>query len=92
MTNENPKDKPPANAPPTLAVPRNLIYGVIFFVVASFVLTQFVHNPYLAATQMDGTERTSFDGLPLWFAIFVGIPAAYVAYTKWIAPMLKGKR
>jgi hypothetical protein len=91
MTNENPQDKPPKNPPPVLLVPRSLIYAVVAIVVGSFVITQFVHNPYTAATQNDFGERGPFDGLPLWVAIFVGIPAAYFAYTKWIAPLLKGK-
>ncbi len=101
MTNENPEDKPPQdpppqdpppqNRPPVILVPRSLIYAVFAIVVGSFVITQFVHNPYTAATQNDFGERSAFDGLPLWFAIFVGIPAAYFAYTKWIAPLLKRK-
>jgi len=96
MTNENPEDKPPQDPPPqdpppVLLVPRSLIYAVLAIVIGSFVITQFVHNPYTAATRNDFGERSAFDGLPLWLAIFVGVPAAYFAYTKWIAPLLKRK-
>jgi len=83
------KDQPRANLPPTLPVPRALIYGVGAIVVGSFLLTQFVHNPYLAATQMDGYERSPFDGVGLWAAIFLGIPGLWFTWTKIIAPMLK---
>jgi hypothetical protein len=89
MTDDNRQNRPPQNQRPVMLVPKSLIYGVFAIVIGSFALTQFIYNPYTAAARMDGTERGPLEGLPLWFAIFVGIPAAYFAYTKWIAPLFK---
>lgn len=71
-------------------IPKKFIYGALGIVLASFAITLFASNPYTAAVQ-EGSSYYERGGsmdrnLMLWVAIFIGIPASFWAYKKWILP------
>ncbi len=62
-------------------------------VVGSFLLTLFVRNPYTQAVHEGGSfyENSMDNSLMLWVAIFIGIPASFWAYKRWILPLFDRK-
>jgi hypothetical protein len=98
MTDE-PKDdrqqnqKPPQNQPPVLLIPKSFFYIVGAIVVGSFLLTLFVRNPYTQSVHEGGSfyENATDNSLMMWVAIFIGIPASFWAYKRWIIPLFDKK-
>ncbi|MCC3247018.1 hypothetical protein LG047_17120 [Methylocystis sp. WRRC1] len=88
------EQKPPQNARPVILVPKSFYYIVGAIVVGSFALTLFVRNPYTQAVTEGGGyyERGGMDSsMMMWLAIFVGIPASFWAYKRWIIPLFDRK-
>jgi hypothetical protein len=96
---EEPKDdgpqnkQPGKNQPPTLFIPKSFFYIVGAIVVGSFLLTLFVRNPYTQAVHEGGNfyENATDNSLMMWVAIFIGIPASFWAYKRWIIPLFDRK-
>ena len=93
--NHAPEPPPPQQPQRQLSafdiIPKKFIYAVVGIVIASFAITLFVSNPYTAAVQ-EGSSYYEGGGsmdrnLMLWVAIFIGIPASFWAYKKWILPL-----
>ncbi len=77
---------------PMFLIPKSFIYIVAAIVVGSFLLTLFVRNPYTQAIEGgDLYERSQDNSLMLWVAIFVGIPASFYAYKRWVLPLFERK-
>jgi hypothetical protein len=77
---------------PMFLIPKSFIYIVGAIVVGSFVLTLFVRNPYTQAIEGgDLYERSQDNSLMLWVAIFIGIPASFYAYKRWVLPIFDRK-
>lgn len=92
--NANPQNgKPGQNQPPTIMIPKSFFYTVGAIVVGSFLLTLFVRNPYQQAVQEGGGfyENATDNNMMLWVAIFIGIPASFWAYKRWIIPLFDRK-
>lgn len=85
--------KPAQNQPPTIPIPKSVFYIVGAIVVGSFLLTLFVRNPYTQAVHEGGSfyENSMDNSLMLWVAIFIGIPASFWAYKRWILPLFDRK-
>ena len=62
-------------------------------IIGSFVLTLFVRNPYTQSVQEGGSfyENGIDNSAMMWLAIFVGIPASFWAYKRWILPLFEKK-
>lgn len=101
--NRTPEAEPPEESPQRPApegpqrpigafdiIPKKFVFAVVGIVIASFVLTLFVSNPYTQAVQ-EGSNYYEGGGsnknLILWVAIFIGIPASFWVYKKWILPL-----
>lgn len=91
---QEPSPQEPDNAPPSkpsgpvMMIPKSYYYLTAAIVVGSIILTLFVKNPYTRAVETDFNEGSNTDGL-LWVAIFIGIPASFFAYKKWILPLFE---
>jgi hypothetical protein len=85
--------KPPQNQAPVLYIPKSFFYIVGAIVVGSFLLTIFVRNPYTQAVHEGGSfyENGTDNSLMMWVAIFIGIPASFWAYKRWIIPLFDKK-
>jgi hypothetical protein len=85
--------KPGQNQPPTFLIPKSLFYIVGAIVIGSFVLTLFVRNPYTQAVHEGGNfyENVTDNSALMWVAIFIGIPASFWAYKRWILPLFEKK-
>jgi hypothetical protein len=96
-TRENPQHQAQDRSPgpdrgPMFLIPKSFIYLVGAIVVGSFLLTLFVRNPYTQAVEGgDLYERSQDNSLMLWVAIFVGIPASFYAYKRWVLPLFERK-
>jgi hypothetical protein len=96
-TRENPQHPAQDQGPgpergPMFLIPKSFIYLVGAIVVGSFLLTLFVRNPYTQAVEGgDLYERSQDNSLMLWVAIFVGIPASFYAYKRWVLPLFERK-
>lgn len=91
---QRPQDQKPGRPQgPVLMIPKSFFYIVGAIVVGSFLLTLFVRNPYTQAVHEGGTfyENGTDNSLMLWVAIFVGIPASFWAYKRWILPLFDRK-
>ncbi|WP_442754300.1 hypothetical protein ACNHKD_15070 [Methylocystis sp. JAN1] len=99
MTDDEPKDEghenkqPGRNQPPVLLIPKSFFYIVGAIVVGSFLLTLFVRNPYTQSVHEGGSfyENATDNSLLMWVAIFIGIPASFWAYKRWIIPLFDKK-
>lgn len=87
------EQKPGQNQPPVLMIPKSVFYVVGAIVIGSFLLTLFVRNPYTQSVHEGGTfyENGVDNSAMLWLAIFVGIPASFWAYKRWIIPLFDRK-
>jgi hypothetical protein len=87
------KPAPPRNQPPVLMIPKSYFYITGAIVIGSFLMTLFVRNPYMQAVQEGGRfyENGTDNSLMMWVAIFIGIPASFVAYKRWILPLFDKK-
>jgi hypothetical protein len=85
--------KPGQNQPPVLFIPKSLFYIVGAIVIGSFLLTLFARNPYTQSVQEGGSfyENGIDNSLLMWIAIFIGIPASFWAYRRWILPLFEKK-
>lgn len=85
--------KPGRNRPPTLLIPKSFFYIVGAIVIGSFLLTLFVRNPYTQSVHEGGTfyENGVDNSAMMWVAIFIGIPASFWAYKRWILPLFDKK-
>lgn len=85
--------KPGRNPPPTLLIPKSFFYVTGAIIIGSFVLTLFVRNPYTQSVQEGGSfyENGIDNSAMMWLAIFVGIPASFWAYKRWILPLFEKK-
>lgn len=96
-TRENPQHPTQDQAPgpqrgPMFLIPKSFIYLVGAIVVGSFLLTLFVRNPYTQAIEGgDLYERSQDNSLMLWVVIFIGIPASFYAYKRWVLPLFERK-
>ncbi|QGM98438.1 hypothetical protein [Methylocystis parvus] len=96
---EEPRDKgqqnkkPGQNQPPVLLIPKSFFYIVGAIVVGSFLLTLFVRNPYTQSVHEGGNfyENVTDNSMLMWVAIFIGIPASFWAYRRWIIPLFDRK-
>ncbi len=94
---ENPKPRPeeaPAQPQlPKFVIPRSLYIATALIVIGSFAITLFVRNPYTQSVSEGAGfyERGSDSSLLLWVAIFIGIPASFWAYKRWILPLFERK-
>lgn len=92
---EEPENQPPVqNRGPVVYIPKSYFYIVAAIVVGSFALTLFVRNPYTQAVEEGGGyyERGGPDSaMMMWIAIFIGIPASFWAYKRWIIPLFDRK-
>jgi hypothetical protein len=98
---ENPQDAPPPKTEdtpaqphvPQIVIPRSLYIATALIIVGSFAITLFVRNPYTQSVSEGGGfyERGSDSSLLLWVAIFIGIPASFWAYKRWILPLFERK-
>jgi hypothetical protein len=97
MSDENESRKqPPQNqkpGPPVMMIPKSFVYIVGAVVVGSFLLTLFVRNPYTQSVSEGGSfyENSVDNSSMMWLAIFVGIPASFWAYKRWILPLFEKK-
>ncbi len=88
-----PEDAPAQPHVPKIVIPRSLYIATALIIVGSFAITLFVRNPYTQSVS-EGTgfyERGSDSSLLLWVAIFIGIPASFWAYKRWILPLFERK-
>ncbi|MGJ0508621.1 MAG: hypothetical protein ACR652_16145 [Methylocystis sp.] len=99
QTNHRAPQRRPGEEPQfVFPVPRNMVYGTVAVVVASLLVTFFVRNPYTQAVSEGSLyyERGFEANMALWVVIFIGLPASFLAYKHWLAPMLerraKGQR
>ncbi len=78
---------------PVMLIPKSFIYIVGAIVVGSFLLTLFVRNPYTQSVHEGGTfyENGVDNSALMWVAIFIGIPASFWAYKRWILPLFDKK-
>ncbi|WP_363347457.1 hypothetical protein [Methylocystis echinoides] len=78
---------------PVMLIPKSFIYIVGAIVVGSFLLTLFVRNPYTQSVHEGGTfyENGVDNSALMWVAIFIGIPASFWAYKRWILPLFEKK-
>jgi hypothetical protein len=85
--------KPGQNQAPVLLIPKSFFYIVGAVVVGSFLLTLFVRNPYTQSVNEGSSfyENGIDNSAMLWLAIFVGIPASFWAYKRWILPLFDRK-
>ncbi|HEY8212985.1 MAG TPA: hypothetical protein VIG36_02475 [Methylocystis sp.] len=86
-------DTPAQPEGPKFEIPRSLYIATALIVIGSFAITLFVRNPYTQSVS-EGTgfyERGSDSSLLLWVAIFIGIPASFWAYKRWILPLFERK-
>lgn len=95
---ETPPETPPEETPaqnqlPKIVIPRSLYIATALIIIGSFAITLFVRNPYTQAVSEGGGyyERGSDSSLLLWAAIFIGIPASFWAYKRWILPLFERK-
>lgn len=80
------------NKRPVFLIPKSFFYTVAAIIVGSFAITFFVRNPYTQAIEGgDLYEHSQDNSLMLWVAIFVGIPASFFAYKRWIVPLFDRK-
>ncbi len=80
------------NQRPAFLIPKSFLYTVAAIIVGSFAITFFVRNPYTQAIEGgDLYERSQDNSLMLWVVIFVGIPASFFAYKRWILPLFDRK-
>jgi hypothetical protein len=96
-----PQDNPPPkteDAPtqphvPQFVIPRSLYIATALIVVGSFAITLFVRNPYTQSVTEGGGfyERSTDNSALMWVAIFIGIPASFWAYKRWILPLFERK-
>lgn len=86
-----PQDRKPG--PPVLLIPKSFIYIVGAIVVGSFLLTLFVRNPYTQSVHEGGSfyENSIDNSSLMWVLIFIGIPASFWAYKRWILPLFEKK-
>lgn len=87
------QNKKPGPSQPVLFIPKSFFYVVGAIVVGSFVLTLFVRNPYTQSVTEGGSfyENGMDNSLMMWVAIFIGIPASFWAYKRWIIPLFDRK-
>lgn len=87
------EEPPPQNELPKFVIPRSLYIATALIVIGSFAITLFVRNPYTQSVTEGGGfyERGSDSSLFLWVAIFIGIPASFWAYKRWILPFFERK-
>jgi hypothetical protein len=87
------KEPPAKNQAPTLLIPKSVFYIVGAIVVGSFFLTLFVRNPYTQSVHEGGSfyENSLDNSAMMWVAIFIGIPASFWAYKRWIIPLFDRK-
>lgn len=80
-------------APPVMLIPKSFVFLVGAIVVGSFLLTLFVRNPYTQSSSEGGTfyENSVDNSSLMWVAIFIGIPASFWAYKRWILPLFDRK-
>ncbi len=78
---------------PVMLIPKSFIYIVGAVVVGSFLLTLFVRNPYTQSVHEGGTfyENGVDNSALMWLAIFIGVPASFWAYKRWIIPLFDKK-
>ena len=67
---------------PMFLIPKSFIYIVGAIVVGSY--TQAIEGG-------DLYERSQDNSLMLWVAIFIGIPASFYAYKRWVLPIFDRK-
>lgn len=91
--NPSPPETPPRPMKATDVIPKSFIYGVVAIVIGSFALTLFIRNPYTQSVSEGSLyyERSTDTNMILWVAIFIGIPASFWAYKKWILPLFERK-
>jgi len=84
---------PPKNQRPVLLIPKSYFYAVFAIVAGSFLLTLFVRNPYTQSVHEGGNfyENATDNSMMMWVAIFIGIPASFWAYKRWILPLFDRK-
>jgi len=72
-------------------VPKGMVYGTVAVVIASLLVTFFVRNPYTQASTEGSLyyERGMETNMALWVAIFIRIPASFLAYKQLVVPMLE---
>ena len=78
---------------PVMLIPKSVFYIVGAVVIVSFLLTLFVRNPYTQSVHEGGTfyENVTDNDFAMWVAIFIGIPASFWAYKRWILPLFDRK-
>lgn len=88
---QTPQNQKPGQ--PVMLIPKSFIYIIGAIVVGSFLLTLFVRNPYTQSVHEGGTfyENGVDNSALMWVAIFVGIPASFWAYKRWILPLFDKK-
>jgi len=105
MTEEPQEKGPPQDAPPPapdvpaqpqapkFEIPRSLYIATALIVIGSFAITLFVRNPYTQSVTEGGGfyEHSTDNSALMWVAIFVGIPASFWAYKRWILPLFERK-
>jgi hypothetical protein len=85
--------RPAQKQGPVLLIPKSFFYIVGAVVVGSFLLTLFVRNPYTQSVHEGSSfyENGVDNSAMLWVAIFIGIPASFWAYKRWILPLFEKK-
>jgi hypothetical protein len=85
--------KPGRNQGPVILIPKSVFYLVGAIVIGSFLLTLFARNPYTQSVHEGGSfyENATDNSLMMWVAIFIGIPASFWAYKRWILPLFDKK-
>lgn len=88
---KRPQDEKPG--PPVMLIPRSVYYIVGTILIGSFLMTLFVRNPYTQSAHEGGAyyENATDTNFAMWIAIFVGIPASFWAYKRWIIPLFDKK-
>jgi hypothetical protein len=93
--NDREPPPPPNRKPgqPVVMIPKSFFYIVGAIVVGSFLLTLFVRNPYTQSVHEGGSfyENSIDNSSMMWVAIFIGIPASFWAYKRWILPLFDKK-
>ena len=76
-----------------LLIRRSVFYVVGAVVVGSFLLSLFVRNPYTQSVKEgDNFYENGIDNSAVMrLAIFVGIPASFWAFKRWILPLFDKK-
>lgn len=89
--NKRPEDENPG--PPVMMIPKSVLYIVGAILIGSFLMTLFVRNPYMQAVHEGGTfyENVTDNSLMMWVAFFIGIPASFWAYKRWVLPLFEKK-